>query len=95
MSATCGTGVGVAEGVCMPGIMWCGLAEGVDDGDAAGICIPGFISCRGVGDGEGEAVVVGLRVVGRRVFARVRRFGAAFGLGLAAAGFFGITCPSC
>lgn len=77
----------------MPGIMWCGVAEGVGDGDAAGIWILGVISCRG--DGEGEAFVVGLRVVGRRVFARVRRFGAAFGLGLAAAGFFGITCPSC
>lgn len=79
----------------MPGIITCGLGEG--DGDAAGICIPGVITC-GLGEGEGAAcglTVVDLRVAGLRVRARVRRFGAAFGFGFAAAGFLGMTCPSC
>lgn len=101
MSSTCGTGVGEAEGICMPGIIWCdglgdGVGGGVGAGDAAGICIPGGISFRGLGDGEGAVVVgtlAGLRVVWRR--GRVRRFGAAFGFGLDASGCLGITCPSC
>lgn len=86
MSATAGSGVGDADGICIPGIIWC---DGVGDGDAAGICIPGIMSCRGVGDGEG------LAVAGRRVPARVRRLGVGLGLGLVAAGLLGLTCPSC
>ena len=52
------------------------------------------MSGRGLGDGEGLAVA-GRRVAGLRVVDFVRRFGAALGLGLVAAGLVGITCPSC
>jgi hypothetical protein len=80
----------------MPGVMWCGVGEAVGVGEAAGTCIIGVVSGRGVGDGEGRTVgVVCLRVVDGRLVERVRRRGGAFGFGLAAAGFFGITCPSC
>jgi hypothetical protein len=76
--------------------MWCGVGEAVGDGEAAGICTVGIVSGRGLGDGEGRTVgVVCQRVVGRRLVERVRRLGGAFGFGLAAAGFLGITCPSC
>jgi hypothetical protein len=71
--------------------MWCGVGEAVGVGETAGV-----ISGRGLGDGEGRtAGVVCLRVVDRRLVERARRRGGAFGFGLAAAGFFGITCPSC
>ena len=88
-----GLGDGDAAGICMPGVITWGLREG--EGDAVGICMPGVITW---GLGEGEAcglAAVGFRVAGRRALARVRRFGAAFGFGLAAAGFSGMTCPSC
>ena len=76
--------------------MWCGVGEAVGDGEAVGTCTAGVVSGRGLGDGEGRTVgVVCLRVVDRRLVERVRRFGGAFGFGLAAAGFLGITCPSC
>jgi hypothetical protein len=76
--------------------MWCGVGEAVGDGEAAGICMVGVISGRGLGDGEGRTVVVVcLRVVDGCLVERVRRRGGAFGFGLDAAGFLGITCPSC
>lgn len=86
---TCpGLGDGEAVGICMPGVITCG----VGDGDAAGICMPGAITC-GLGDGEGLGLAT-LRVVirlarGVLVFGVARLvFGvAAFGLGM--------TCPSC
>lgn len=88
ISATGRAGDGDAVGICIPGVITCGLG----DGDAAGICIPGVMTC-GVGDGEGLGLAI-LRVVvrlGRGVlFFGVARL--AFGV----AGFgLGMTCPSC
>jgi hypothetical protein len=76
--------------------MWCGVGEAVGVGEAAGICMPGVVSGCRLGDGDGRTVgVVCLRVADGRLVERVRRRGGTFGFGLAAAGFFGITCPSC
>lgn len=53
---TCpGLGDGEAEGICIPGVITCGLGDG--DGDADGICIPGVITW-GVGDGDGLGLAV-------------------------------------
>lgn len=94
-------------GICIPGVITCGLGEGdavgicipgvitcgLGEGDAAGFCMSGLITCRlGVGEGRGLGRAV-RRVVVRRVV--VFFFGAArFGFGFAAGGL-GITCPSC
>jgi hypothetical protein len=86
---TCGVAEGDADGICMPGVITCGLA----DGDAVGICMPGVITC-GLGEGDGLGLVA-LLVGARLVRVTVLFFlDAAFGFGFAA-GFLGMTCPSC
>lgn len=86
---TCpGVADGEADGICIPGVITCGLG----DGDAVGICIPGVITW-GLGDGEGLGRAV-LRVV-VRLGRGVLFFGVArLALGVAAFGL-GMTCPSC
>lgn len=74
-------------GICIPGVITCGLGEG----DADGICMPGVITCGlGKGDGFGLAVRVVLARLARVV---VLLFTVRLGFGFAAG--FGITCPSC
>ena len=81
---------GDGDGICMPGVITCG----VGDGDAAGICIPGVMTC-GLADGDGLGLALLCVVVrlGREVLffglARLAFGVAAFGLG------FGMTWPSC
>jgi len=84
---TRGLGDGDTLGICMPGVITCGLGEG--DGDDVGICMPGVITC-GLGDGEGLGLAV-LRLALLLALVGVFLFGAArLGFGFAAGGL-GIT----
>ena len=74
-------------GICIPGVITCGLGEG----DADGICMPGVMTC-GLGEGDGFGLVV-LGVLARFGRVVVLFFTALFGVGFGAG--FGITCPSC
>ena len=80
-------GVGDAIGICIPGVIACGLG----DGEAVGICMPGVITS--VGPVEGEGAVAFFDGV---LFLRGVAFfflGGLLGFGLLAGFIFDMSCP--
>ena len=96
-------GVGVAIGICIPGVITCpgdgeGLVIGIPgvctcgdigEGEAVGICIPGVITCAGEGEGFGlVALLAGGRLARGAAFLFL---GALFGFGF----MLDMSCCSC